>query len=351
VGTLRIVATHPKDWSSGKYRVQGVIVRHAEIGAPVPTRMDGEVSYDGIGQQVTEQGFHELRELVTRFKPHVLFFGIHMGFNKRHLKLLRHRCERMRFVMHYTDQRPSVSRFIKEHGEEIDLLLITNRDPRDAQMYRRTGHERVRTFYDGVSVEDYWPKPMRPKFDCFFGGNNFWGLNKRLERQKRNHPAPWIRKFTGAKFREDFVLAVNKQFNLTVRGNVGWEDCKSLNVKPPLYHPNYLNALRGAKIVLNTINVHRKGLLTRRFLRSMAAGRLFMTEYCQGMERYFKNHEHLVWFKTVEEGLDLIRYYLDHDEDRERIARRGRKIVSERHTFRQRLKEFAGIAREVFNVE
>lgn len=346
-GNIRVVALHPKEWSSGLYKVPGIEVKHTEIGGPIPRRMNGAVSYDGIGQVLTEEGFENLRELVTSFQPHILLFGIHIGFTAFHLKKLKARCRFIKFVMHYTDQRPSVSKFIKAHKDMIDVLLITNQDKADYDLYRKSQIVRVDTFFDGVSPIEYYPKPTKIKYDVFFGGNNFWGLNRILENRRMNHPAPWIRKFTGAKFREDFILEVNDCFNLVIRGENGWDDFKEiLNLQPMTFHPDYLSSLREAKINLNTINVKRYGLLTRRFFRTMASGRLFLTEYCDGLESHFKNHEHLVWFNGIEEGLDLIKYYLDHDGERERIASKGRKEILLKHTFETRLQQFEKLARK-----
>ena len=58
------------------------------------------------------------------------------------------------------------------------------------------------------------------------------------------------------------------------------------------------------------------------------------------MEDDFTNHKHLVWFKDVDEGFDLVRYYLDHDEERERIGAEGRKIAMRGYTFERRLMDF-----------
>lgn len=345
-GLIRVVALHPKEWASGLYKVKGIQVKHTEIGYPKPTRINGNISYDGIGQKVTEEGFDRLRELVTEFQPHILLFGIHIGFNASHLKKLKARCRFIKFFMHYTDQRPSVSKFIKAHEDLIDVLLITNSDQKDFGLYQRAGINTVDTFFDGVSPKEYYPLSVKAKYDVFFGGNNFWGLNRILEGKRVKHPAPWIRKFSGAKFREDMILEINECFKLIVRGETGWEGQKNiLNLQPPTFHPNYLHSLREAKININTINVRRYGLLTRRFFRSMAAGRLFMTEYCEGLENTFENHKHLVWYRGIEEGLDLIKYYLDHDSEREKVAANGRKEILAKHTFEIRLKEFEKLAR------
>jgi spore maturation protein CgeB len=58
------------------------------------------------------------------------------------------------------------------------------------------------------------------------------------------------------------------------------------------------------------------------------------------MEEDFENHKDVVWFHTLGEGLDLIRYYLDHDAEREEIAWNGWRRAMEAHTFEHRLAEF-----------
>ncbi|NLM87268.1 MAG: glycosyltransferase family 1 protein, partial [Syntrophomonadaceae bacterium] len=48
---------------------------------------------------------------------------------------------------------------------------------------------------------------------------------------------------------------------------------------------------------------------------------------------------HLVWSKSPEETLDLVNYYLQHPQLRQRIARQGQAEVYRKHTYQQRVPE------------
>jgi len=337
---VRALVLHPRHWADKRLWPKGVEVRHVAIGGETPRRSSGAPTLDGVGDVATEDGKRALLNIAREWVPDVFMFGIHIRFDRDTVKAFKRLCPKAKVVMWYTDQRPSISKFIKEHLGLLDALLVTNRDAADHKMYVRDIPQ-VITFYDGVDPDEYWPKPVRPTYDCFFGGNNFWVVSKEMK-AARNNSAPWIDKFVGAKFRDEFLRAVAKQFRLKVRGEWGWTGFP-VEVDRPAFDPHYVDAMREARIVLNTVNVPRYGLLTRRFFRSIASGRLFMTEYTPGLEDAFKNHRHMVWFHEVEEGLDLIRYYLDHDDERERIAVEGRRLILAKHTWKHRLAEFARI--------
>lgn len=67
-------------------------------------------------------------------------------------------------------------------------------------------------------------------------------------------------------------------------------------------------------------------------------GSFFLTEYVKDMEEMYKIGEEIEVYKTPEECYDKIKYYLNHDEERNKIAERGYLRVRKDHTFKQRMK-------------
>ena len=343
---LKIVALHPREWARGGYDEQcGAQVQHVSIGGDKPKRLTGDVSFDGIGEVATSIGIHEFLKCVAEFKPDIILFGIHFNLDRKVFENIRERNNRVKFVMHYTDQRSTVSKAIKPYLDLIDMLLVTNQDKTDHQKYFEAGIPVVRTLYDGVSPTEYWPVPIEPVHDCFFGGNNFLRLGQQMKDSGQN--PEWIMKFEGALFRDELLEEVNQRFDLVIRGEWGW-DKDRFQTKPVVFHPYYNRAMREAKIILSTFNVFRYRLFTRRLFRSIMTGRMYMSQYCPGFEHLFQNHKHLVWYHTIEEAIDLIYYYLKNEQEREEIANRGREELLSKHTFRHRLIEFVKICREVF---
>lgn len=80
-----------------------------------------------------------------------------------------------------------------------------------------------------------------------------------------------------------------------------------------------------------------------RIFNVLGAGGFYLCSYFPGIERLFENHRHLVWFKTQEEGLELARYYLSHNDKREKIAYNGYMLVKEKHTYKERVKNIFDI--------
>jgi len=333
---LRILALHPKAWSVGGYAsMYGCDVRHVEIGDPVPMRWDGHRSFDGIGQRTTRCGIEKLLEAAREFAPHVILFGIHHELTRETLEAARRAAGGAKLVMHYTDQRVDVPKEVTKYDGSIDLLLLTNTDRADHAKYHQAGLK-TEVLWDGVESREYHPTHEPAVCDAFFGGNNFAGLAESIRSAGMVVPAGI--EFTGSLFRDRFLRSVADMCDLRIRGEHGWADWP--NVEPPLYHPNYLAVLHQAKVILNTWNAPRCGLLTRRVWRSMASGRLFLTQYVAGMEDVFENDVHLSWFYSIEEGLDKLAWYLKHDDAREIVADCGARLIFREHTCEKRLAEF-----------
>jgi len=91
-----------------------------------------------------------------------------------------------------------------------------------------------------------------------------------------------------------------------------------------------------AKIVINCC---LNNDLNMRVFEALACGALLITNHLNnnGQEELFQDRIHLVEYKTPEEALELIDYYLKHPEERARIADAGYREVIAKHTYRQRM--------------
>jgi hypothetical protein len=95
--------------------------------------------------------------------------------------------------------------------------------------------------------------------------------------------------------------------------------------QPPVYLEEMAEKYRKSKIILN---FSRDGWgFSDRVFQGAGLGCMILTEYCRDAERLFERGKHLDWFTSEEDCLDRIRYYLDNDELRERIAAAGAEYV------------------------
>lgn len=235
------------------------------------------------------------------------------------LSALKQNSPKTKFIMAYRDQRGCIPPLILGRRGLIDILLINNEDPKQFKMYKDFGIPHVFTSHHCLPTDEFQEFDSPVPYDIFFGGNNF------------NHD-----KFPLSKHRYNFIIRVRDLFkNMVVYGS-GWP----FPTKKSVSRPTYAHVLRTAKINLgfNHYNVLR--YYDRRLFECMGSGRLHITYYVPGMEKDFENHKHLVWFRTVKEGLNVIQNYLKYPEKREAVAAAGRKLICEKHSMTVRAKEF-----------
>lgn len=87
---------------------------------------------------------------------------------------------------------------------------------------------------------------------------------------------------------------------------------------------------------------------SNRAFEVLGKGGFLIHPYIKGMEDYFTDKEHLVFyeFNNFEQLKKLIDYYLAHNEEREQIRRQGHEHVKANHTFTNRLKHMLEVINE-----
>ncbi|PAE26333.1 MULTISPECIES: glycosyltransferase [Bacillaceae] len=117
-------------------------------------------------------------------------------------------------------------------------------------------------------------------------------------------------------------------------------------VKPSIAAKYY----NGAKIVLNTHrpynltqNKNRIGIkgnsINNRTFDVAACGGFQLIEYKEDLPIHFIEGKEIVSFKTEEELLQKINYYIKHEKQRKEIAKLASKRVLKEHTFEKRLED------------
>lgn len=80
--------------------------------------------------------------------------------------------------------------------------------------------------------------------------------------------------------------------------------------------------------------------LSNRSFEVMGCGAMFMTDYVRADIRHaYQEGEEVVLFKDEKELRERVKYYLEHDAEREKIARAGYEKTAAKHTYRQRVKQ------------
>ncbi|MGE5527737.1 MAG: glycosyltransferase [Patescibacteria group bacterium] len=135
---------------------------------------------------------------------------------------------------------------------------------------------------------------------------------------------------------------IDAGFDLMLWGQWWPDEDKPFHV-PARYHGGYLPydqlpaAYASAKIVLG---LHLDDTsITQTSVRTyevLGCGAFYLTQYTKAHANLFQRGVHLEWAADGEEVVRLVRYYLDHDEEREKIALAGQEEVYRHHTVAQR---------------
>lgn len=103
------------------------------------------------------------------------------------------------------------------------------------------------------------------------------------------------------------------------------------------YYEEMARIYSASKTVFNrSVN----GDVNMRVFEALCSGSLLVTDALEanGLDELFQDGTHLATYGSDEELLDKLKYFIKHDESRQRIADRGRRAVLAAHTYGHRIK-------------
>lgn len=143
--------------------------------------------------------------------------------------------------------------------------------------------------------------------------------------RKHNVPRKYDISFVGNVFpgpREDLLNVIKKNFPNVFIGKK--------------FHDEMAVVFSESKIVFNR---SIKNDINMRIFEALSAGSLLVTNNLDnnGLSELFTDGRHLVAYKDEDELLRKIRYYMEHEDEREKIALEGMLEAQKSHTYEQRM--------------
>ncbi len=120
--------------------------------------------------------------------------------------------------------------------------------------------------------------------------------------------------------RRDFVQLLKKEFPKFV-------------VRDDIYFDGMSDLYNRTKIVPNHSVVKE---INMRMFEATACGALLITEFVNDLPKLWNVGTEIITFKTYSEMIELIRYYLAHPDEREKIAKAGQMRTLKEHTYYNR---------------
>lgn len=134
------------------------------------------------------------------------------------------------------------------------------------------------------------------------------------------------------------LIELSKHYKVNVYSNSDVSDllriqyCGSVD-----YWSEMPKVFRMSKINLNFTIPNIKSGIPLRIWDVLGCGGFLLTNYQAEIPYYFKEGEDLVCFDSLEDLCEKVGYYLEHEEERKRIAWNGYRKVREKHSYIERI--------------
>lgn len=135
------------------------------------------------------------------------------------------------------------------------------------------------------------------------------------------------------------LIELSKHYRVNVYSNSDVSDllriqyCGSVD-----YWSEMPKVFRMSKINLNFTIPNIKSGIPLRIWDVLGCGGFLLTNYQAEIPYYFKGGEDLVCFDSLEDLCEKVGYYLEHEEERKRIAWNGYRKVREKHSYIERIR-------------
>jgi len=297
--------------------VNGVIKAYNKVGRLVV------FDYRKLAQQYGQLKMNKiLLKTAIEFQPNLIHLGKSELIYGSTIKEIKNKIDT--YIVHfYGDFRWGPQSWVVDIGKYADCTLLYHKEPSIIKQYKNLGIKNIGFWWVGTDQEIFYPRNKKKNYDIVFMANNANFLS-------------------GHKLRRELIDAIIcKDWNIHIYGD-NWEYLSSIpnvHIHPFLVEEDFANICSAAKITLgvNAVNNIRMYASWRRTFNSMACGTFHLTHYIPGLEDIFENKKHLVWFNSIPEAVELIEYYLCHNQERKKIAKAGKQEVLVHHTWDARI--------------
>lgn len=143
--------------------------------------------------------------------------------------------------------------------------------------------------------------------------------------------------------RNETLKAIDNNFNLVIHSVNAWPGFK--DVRSPIMDDGLPELYARSKINISIDHTYERGYWSDRNAQIMCCGGFVLFRHVPLSETVFDNR--VVYFHTIEECLEEIRYYLSHPADREHVAKRGYEYANEHLRVNNRVEQMLELVKDV----
>lgn len=146
------------------------------------------------------------------------------------------------------------------------------------------------------------------------------------------------------KQRRSILIELSKHHDVSLYTNSNTNDLIRVNYRGSVdYWEEMPKVFAGSKINLNMTIPNIKSGIPLRIYDILGAGGFCISNFQAELPMFFENEKHLVWYYNERDLYEKVDYYLNHDEERQRIAQAGYEFVKENCSYENRIREMLEI--------
>lgn len=247
-----------------------------------------------------EKADNALCEFAKHYQPDLVFIGFSRGLDKYTVRALRSAAPQAIFFGWDGDPWPSNNPGRIEVGSELDLVFATN-NGEFLDEYRSHGAKKCL----------FMPNLVDSDIDRRYEVSKRWQSNI-LWTGKAQHQSGIE---SGESDRQQVLDLISMRADAKIYGCLDYPKISGLD---------YFYAISGARIgisinAINTIPLYHSD----RFTHYSAAGTMVLAKRVPETGQLMKDKQHVCYFDTAEECLELVNWYLEHEAERQKIADTG----------------------------
>jgi spore maturation protein CgeB len=207
-------------------------------------------------------------------------------------------------------------------------------------------HEKL--LYVGAKRADFWPYALWDTlFDTTLSEEETFALERDVDVVFVGFPyrnkLPAFAKVMKALGKRLVMHGFSTKYNLYFNAKYGWPGWVRKPIRPG---QPFIDLYQRAKI---GFNVHNRGDYTvgsYRMFELPANGVMQISDGGRHLNAFFEEGREIVGYRDLDDMIDKIRYYLDHDDERREIARNGYRRVMRDHRAGHRMQQAGRLIEE-----
>jgi spore maturation protein CgeB len=303
-------------WNPGYFMKEGLVKNNMEVSL-----------IDTMG---SEDAYHDLTSAVERFKPDMLLIIKDYGMRPEWLYEIKRKS--VLLVQWYID--PVIPEWLPPFVKLSDFFFTMSEGL--IEEFRRLGGEQVFWLSQGFEPSFYNIEKTTEKDVKFYGTDitfvgNLGSLSQYLPRRK------YIQRILDEGFRFKWwgthlprkistIPLILGRFGRSYGGKFIWGR-------------EYAKVARLSKVFLAFDSMPRiRKSMSARMYTAVGCGAFYMCQHVDGIEEVLEPGKEIVTFRSEEEMVDMIRFYLRNDGLRARISEAGQRRVLKEHTYEARIR-------------